>query len=272
MCVISVIMGVYNIEHLWIFKKAINSIRNQTVSDFEFIICDDGSTDRTFERLLDLQCKDSRIQLLRNEKNSGLAYTLNRCLAAARGTYIARQDADDISSPDRFEKQTAFLSAHPEISFVGSNVSLFDKTGVWGKREPPAYPQKKDFLFTTPFVHGSLMFQKGVLQSMGGYTVSKETLRAEDYELEMRMYSMGLRGANLPERLYYFLEDDTTQARRKYRYRFDEAKIRFRGFKAMGLMPRALPYVVKPLVVGLIPSPLLRIARRTYNPYQWEHL
>lgn len=264
-------MGVYNIEHLWIFNQAISSILNQTVSDFEFIICDDGSTDRTYEQLLDFQYKDSRIHLLRNEKNCGLAYSLNRCLTIARGTYIARQDADDISSPDRFEKQTDFLHMHPEISFVGSTVSLFDKTGVWGKREPPAYPRKKDFLFTAPFVHGSLMFQKEVLQSAGGYKVSKETLRAEDYELEMRMYSLGIKGANLPEHLYYFLEDDASQARRKYKYRIDETKIRFRGFKAMGLMPWAIPYVVKPLVVGLIPHPLLRVFRRTYNTYRWEH-
>lgn len=272
MCTISVIMGVYNIEHLWIFDQAINSILNQTMSDFEFIICDDGSTDRTYEQLLDFQCKDPRIHLLRNKGNHGLAFSLNRCLAAARGTYIARQDADDVSRLDRFEKQLAFLNTHPEISFVGSNVSLFDKTGIWGKREPSAYPQKKDFLFTAPFVHGSLIFRKEVLQSVGGYKVSKETLRAEDYELEMRMYSLGIKGANLQENLYHFLEDDATQARRKYRYRVDEAKIRFRGFKAMGLMPYAFPYVVKPLVVGLIPSPLLRAIRRRHNTYRLEHL
>ena len=272
MCMISVIMGVYNAEHLWVFSRAVNSVLGQTVSEIEFIICDDGSTDRTFGRLLDFQDKDPRIRLLRNEKNCGLAYSLNRCLAVARGAYIARQDADDISSPDRFEKQRAFLNTHPEISFVGSSVSLFDRTGVWGKREAPAYPRKQDFLFTAPFIHGSLMFRKEVLQSAGGYKVSRETLRAEDYELEMRMYALGIRGANLQERLYHFLEDDATQARRKYKYRIDEARVRLRGFRAMGLMPGAFPYVVKPLVVGLVPSRLLRVIRRTGSACRWEHL
>lgn len=267
MCKISVIMGCFNIEHLWSFPYAMDSILNQTVADFEFIICDDGSTDQTFQYLLEYQHHDPRIQLLHNTQNQGLAYTLNRCLAIARGDYIARQDADDISAPDRFEKQLAYLCTHPSISFVGSSIYLFDRAGVWGKRVLPVQPTKKNFLFTAPFVHGSLLFRKQALLSVNGYHVSKETLRAEDYELEMRMYSVGISGANISEHLYYFLEDAAAQARRKYKYRIDEAKIRFRGFKSLGLMPKAAPYVIKPLVVGLIPAPLMRMIRRLQNKH-----
>ena len=262
MCTISVIMGVYNIEHLWVFDQAINSILNQTMSDFEFIICDDGSTDQTYEKLLDYQQRDKRVHLLRNQTNKGLAHSLNRCLKLAHGIYIARQDADDISRQDRFEKQLDFLNDHQEISFVGSNVSLYDKSGIWGQRTSPEYPKKTDFLFSAPFVHGSLMFRKETLQSFNGYRVSKETLRAEDYELEMRMYSAGIKGANLQVNLYQFLEDKNTQSRRKYKFRMDEAKVRYQGFKAMGLMPQSMPYVIKPLIVGLLPAPIMEAIHR----------
>lgn len=267
MCKISVIMGCYNIEHLWSFPHAMNSILHQTMTDFEFIICDDGSTDRTYQCLLDWQQRDPRIRLLHNRENRGLAYSLNRCLSVARGDYIARQDADDISSPDRFEKQLAYLCENPSTAFVGSNVYLFDRSGVWGKRPTPTHPTKRDFLFTTPFVHGSLMFRKEVLRSVNGYCVSKETTRAEDYELEMRLYAIGMFGANTAEYLYFYLEDTAAQARRKYKYRIDEAKIRFRGFRSLGLMPKAAPYVIKPLVVGLIPAPLMRMIRRLENKH-----
>ena len=90
--------------------------------------------------------------------------------------------------------------------------------------------------------------------------MSRETRRCEDYELFMRM-QRSFSGANLDEGLYYFREDKNALARRKYKYRLDEVKIRWRGFKSLGLLPRGLPYVIKPLAVGLIPSPLLKRLR-----------
>lgn len=264
---ISVIMSVYNIENLWIFEKSVESILKQSYSDLEFIICDDGSTDCTCEKINEYSKKDSRIKVIRNKKNCGLAFSLNKCLNIAKGEYIARQDADDISDMSRLAEQVAFLKAHGDIAFVGSNVELIDRNGKWGMRILPEYPQRKDFLFTAPFVHGTLMFRTDELRNVGGYAVSKETLRAEDYELEMRLYSLGRRGANIQAYLYKFLEDKNTQARRKYKYRIDEAKIRWKGFSSMGLMPTAFLYVVKPLIVGLIPSPVLMHMKNKHTIY-----
>lgn len=255
---LSVIMGAYNVASLTVFRKAMDSVLKQKMGDFEFIICDDGSTDETWGLLKELADRDKRVRPVQNPENRGLAASLNHCLEHARGELIARQDADDISAPDRFQKQITFLGAHPEIGFAGSNVTLWDETGDWGERLFPEYPQAKDFRFTMPFVHGALMFRRSALDAVAGYRVAKETRRAEDYDMLMRMYAAGLRGANLQERLYAFLEDRAAQKRRKYRYRLDEAAVRWKGFRSLGLMPGALPYVMKPLAVGLIPSGILR--------------
>ena len=259
---ISVIMSVYNIAALTIFPQAVDSILRQTLHDFELIICDDGSTDGTWEQLLQLERSDCRIRLLRNVENVGLAASLNRCLHFAHGTYIARQDADDISAPERLAKQLAFLEKHPSFAFVGSNVTLWDESGIWGRRRLPQTPTAEDFLFTMPYVHGALLFRREALERAGGYRVSRETRRAEDYDLLMRIYAQGERGGNLQEELYAYREDTQVRQRRKYRYRIDEALVRYHGFRNLHLLPRGLPFVVKPLLVGLIPGGILMQLRR----------
>ena len=266
MCIVSVIMGVYNIENLWVFNKAVDSILNQTLSDFELIICDDGSSDNTYNILCDYEKKDYRIKVIQNKQNSGLEYSLNECLNIASGKYIARQDADDISKLNRLERQINFLEKNRDVGFVGSNVNLFDESGVWGKRILPEYPQKEDFLFTAPYVHGTLVFRKDMLMCVGKYKVSKITLRAEDYELEMRLYAAGYIGANIQEILYYFLENEQTQARRKFKYRIDETKIRAEGFKKLKIFPKCIPYIIKPLIVGIIPRFILKMIKK--NKYK----
>lgn len=263
---ISVIMGAYNIADLVIFPQAIQSIRLQSLGDLELIICDDGSTDRTWEILKMIAKQDNRIRLLRSGRNEGLAAALNRCIAAARGRYIARQDADDISDLSRLEKQSRFLDAHMEIQFVGSDTELFDQNGVWRLRRFPVCPHPEDFLFTMPFVHGALMFRREALLRAGGYRVARETRRTEDYDLLMRMYADGMRGANISEPLYRFQEGRDTEKRRKYRYRMDEAAVRWKGFVAMDLMPQAIPYVFKPLAIGLLPAGILRRMKKM-RPY-----
>lgn len=254
---LSVITGVYNIGKLTIFDRMIRSVLSQSFSEFEWIICDDGSTDSTWERLETIAANDNRIRLLKSPVNEGLASALNRCIAICRAPLIARQDADDLSAPERFALQVLFLQEHSEADFVGSNVILFDETGAWGKRIFPVRPEKQDFLFSMPFVHGALMFRTTAIQMAGNYRVAKETRRAEDYDLLMRMYAEGMVGGNLEQSLYWFLEDKAAKRRRKYCYRIDEFKIRSRGFRALGLWPRGIPYALKPLLVGVLPLGLL---------------
>src|SRR6476646_1873373 len=127
---ISVVMAVYNSEQT--APESIESILQQTFSDFEFIIVDDGSTDSTGEILHAYARLDNRIKLYTQE-NLGLIASLNRHCRLAKGRYIARMDADDVSSPDRFEKQFGFLEAHPEIGVLGTwiqDIGRKDSQGV----------------------------------------------------------------------------------------------------------------------------------------------
>lgn len=116
---VSVIMSTYNRADLFL-PRAIDSILNQTYKDFEFIIIDDGSTDKTPEVLKQYQQKDSRIVIITNKTNEGVTLSINKGFDRARGKYIARMDDDDISLPKRFEKQVAYMDTHTDIALMGT--------------------------------------------------------------------------------------------------------------------------------------------------------
>lgn len=253
---VSIITGAYNLESCFSFQKSMESILNQTHTDFEFIICDDGSIDGTWELLSSFAVRDDRIKLIRNERNLGLAVSLNKCLELSSGKYIARHDCDDYSDASRLKKQLEYMKQHSGVCVLGCQSYLFDENGVWGKDKFPEKVADRDFLFTSPYRHGAVMFRREALIKAGGYRVAKETYRTEDYDLFMTMQTF-CKGENLNEYLYWFCENSSAKKRRKYRYRIDEAKVRFRGFKKLGLFPSAVPYVAKPLVVGLIPQSML---------------
>ena len=252
---ISILMSVYNQTNHKTLEQAIASMLNQTVSNFEFLIYDDGSCEKEMIFLQELAKKDSRIRLLRGEKNKGLAYGLNQCLKQAKGTYVARMDADDISAPERLQVQKEFLDVHLEYAFVGTNALLFDEQGVWGIRNMAKQPNAKDFLKYSPYIHPSVMFRKKILEEVNGYQVSKDTLRCEDYELFMRLYCNGMYGYNIQQSLFCYREDRDWYDKRTLRQRVAEMKIRYRGFHAMGILRwNTLIYVVKPIGMLVIPK------------------
>ena len=207
--------------------------------------------------------KDSRIRSLRNEHDPGLAASLNRCIAESKGSFIAKHDCDDYCSPQRQEKQIAFLKANKDIGALGCNSYLFDENVVWGQQCFPEGVKNKDFLFNSPYKHGAVAFRREALLKAGDYRVAKETLRAEDYDLFMTMQTF-CKGANLSEFLYFFCKDKSARRRRKYEYRTDEAVVRFKGFMKLGILPGGIPYVVKPLIVGMIPERLPETLKNKY--------
>ncbi len=255
---ISVFMGTYNEKSKKQAASAIDSILAQTWTDFEFLICDDGSSSRFYKWLRAYCSKDARIRLLRNEKNKGLAATLNRCLREARGSYIARMDADDFSKKERLAKQADFLNRHPNYALVGSSAWMFGRDGVWGVRRMEQYPKKTSFLQTSPFIHPSVMIRKEVLTAVGGYNESPAVLRAEDYELFMRLYARGYRGCNLQEPLFFYREEPQSYKKRRYRYRISECRVRLHGFSKLGILKGNAIYVVKPLAAGLLPGRVMQ--------------
>ena len=255
---VSVIMGVYNIADRVVLEKSIFSILNQTFKDFEFIICDDGSTDNTLDLVKDICKDDARVIFIENETNKGLAYVLNKCLEHAKGEYIARMDADDESALDRFEKQVEFLDNNLDYGVVATNADVFDGDVVWKELIYSEEITKEDFLFNNPIIHGSVMVRKSTYDLVDGYRDIPMTYRVEDYDLFMRIFSKGIKIKTLQEKLFKFREDSKSFKRRKHRYRINEARIRFHGFKLLKLYPKGIIYVIKPLIVGLLPLNLKR--------------
>lgn len=262
---ISVIMGVYNCKDIDALYRSVHSIINQTYKDWEFIICDDGSTDNTLNILQAVAGLDKRIKIVGYKENKGLANALNYCLAFSKGKYIARMDADDIACEDRFKKQIQFLETHKDYAFVGSIANVFNKNGVWGILKMPEYPQKEDFLWNIPFIHPSMIFRKEVLLEINGYSTDEINKRCEDYTLVMNLYSNGFIGYNFQEALIdYYLEN----GRKKYRPmkdRIAEAKVRYIGYRKNKILLKGLPYIIKPILIGLIPQCVFKHIK------QWQY-
>jgi Glycosyl transferase family 2 len=182
---VTVLMAVYNGElHL---REAIESIIRQTFQDFEFLIINDGSTDRTRELILSYD--DPRIRLVDNKHQLGLTRSLNRGLRLAEGEWIARQDADDVSEPERLARQVGFLEKHNEVALLGAWYRKIDSDGaVIGNRELPcSWTQIRwSLLFICPFVHSAVMLRKSLLVEQIGF-YDEAFAYAQDYDLWSRI-------------------------------------------------------------------------------------
>jgi glycosyltransferase involved in cell wall biosynthesis len=253
---VSVIMGVHNSGAK--VERAIASVLDQSFRDFEFIICDDGSTDETWLRLESSFEDDPRIKLLRHKYNRGLAPALNACLREASGEFVARMDDDDWSHPNRFEKQVAFLDEHPEYAIVGTSRNVFDKGGIWGARVSSGEPSKLQIFRGRTFLHPSVMMRRAALLEVGGYTTGKLTERTEDFDLWCKLYSKGYAGYNLSDILIDYYEARDSYKKRKYRYRLNEFRLKRQWAKALGIPLHRQLYALRPLIVGLFPAVWVR--------------
>lgn len=252
---ISVIMGIYNCAGT--LPEAIESIIKQTYANWELIMCDDGSMDDTYA--IAEKYKDrypSKIIILKNGKNKGLNYTLNRCLQIARGEYIARMDGDDVCLPDRFEIELKVFDEEPGISIVSTDMGYFDDSGVWGSISHPDYPVPKDFLAGSPFCHAPCLVKKEAFDKVGGYTEDKKLLRVEDYHLWLKMYCKGYKGKNIHKQLYLMRDDRDAYNRRKFKYRLNEAYVRILVVRELKLPITGYIYALRPIIVGLLPPKL----------------
>ena len=230
---ISVIMATYNCAAT--VEKAIDSILAQTYKNWIMIVCDDGSTDQTPEILHRYgQQYPGKFVILQNKTNRKLPYSLNRCLSHVRTELVARMDGDDWSTPDRLEKQAAFLRSHPEYDLVGTGIAVSDGKTNFGSILQPPEPTKQSMLHGTAFSHATVMTYKRVYDALGGYSTDPAVLRAEDVDLWCRFFAAGFRGYNLPDELYVILEDLNAVKRRTLQNRINEAVTRHRGYRLMG--------------------------------------
>ena len=257
---ISIIMGIYNCAQT--LPSAIDSILGQTFSDWELIMCDDGSTDDTYPVAHAYQQRDpDRFVLIRNDQNMGLNQTLNRCLELARGTYVARMDGDDLSLPQRLEREARFLDEHPEYAIVSTPMIFFDESGDWGRSYSIERPTKRDFIKHSPVhCHAPCMIRREAYLAVGGYTVDKRMLRFEDVNLWYKLYSNGYMGYNLDEPLYKMRDDQAATRRRSLRSRMNGVYVMYVGFKLFEFPWYLYGYVavdfLKHLIKGIMPDRL----------------
>ena len=178
---ISVILATYNGEKY--LYKAIDSILNQTYSDFELIIVDDGSSDST-QRIID-DIKDNRIVYLRNKQNRGLPYSLNRGMKYARGEYIARMDDDDISLPTRLEEQLRYMEGHKDVAICGCLWKAFGKSSYIDVLPEDEEGLRVNTLFGSPLAHSSWFMRSSIVKEDGMiYNTSYNT--SQDYDFLYR--------------------------------------------------------------------------------------
>lgn len=184
---------------------AIESILAQSFREFELLIIDDGSSDSTPDELA--KFTDPRIRHIRQE-NRGLAATLNAGIDLARGKYIARQDADDISLPDRITKQVDYMESHPECGILGTWAQIIEHESLverYHKHPGEISEIRNQLLLNNPFVHSSMMIRKSVLDKTGVYTTDPNRQPPEDYELWSRIIRV-TSGSNLQEVLVFYRE------------------------------------------------------------------
>lgn len=233
---VSVIMAVHNGAAT--VGEAIDSVSAQRFTRWELVMCDDGSTDATGAVLKAAQERfgEDRVKLLKNPKRMRLSHSLNCCLEVANGDYIARLDADDQMEPSRLALQVEFLEQNQQTDLVGTAMQRFDETGdtdIVMPRDlnPDANSLKRRGV---PFFHATVMARREVFTTLGGYTVSWRTRRAQDIDLWYRFFAAGFTGSNLPTPLYRARNDDQAVRRRTRAALVGATMTRLKGNRLLG--------------------------------------
>lgn len=257
---ISVLMGIYNCASTLV--EALDSLYAQTYKDFKIILCDDGSADDTYRVAKAYATQHDNIVLIQNDRNRGLNYTLNHCLEYADTEYVARMDGDDISLPERFEKEIRFLDEHPEYAVVSAPMIYFDEKGDfrWGNGHGEV--KAKDFVHGSPFCHAPCMGRTDVFKKVGGYSVDGKLLRVEDYHLWFKIYASGYKLFMLNDYLYKMRDNQNALARRDWRNRRNEAYVKHIGYKMIGLPWYYQIYTIVPILKYFMPQWVYRLLHR----------
>lgn len=238
----SVVMSVWNGEKY--LRQAIESVLGQAFRDLEFIIVNDRSTDGSPTIIAECAKKDPRIVVINNEKdaaesNTNLTRSLNRALAAVRGEYVARMDDDDVSLPERFNKQVRFLDEHPDVGLVSCYAQVIDENGdQLNEIKRPAGDLddlKRELFFSNQITHSSIMIRKSALDAVGGY--DKTIRRAQDYDLYFRILKIA-KIAAVSEVLLLWRDRKGSISATKQREQAHYARIAQKRAIAAGLYPK----------------------------------
>lgn len=259
---VSVICSVYNgASH---FDKAVPSILAQTLTDFEFLIVDDGSDDGTSDFLRQLAERDARVRLFRQER-VGLARAVNHALSYVRAPYVARQDFDDISYPERLAEQVAFLDRNPRVGMVGSWYVLDDANrGERYVRQMPTddYSLRRRMSKAIPFAHTLVTLRTEALRGVGGIA---EVSNITDLRTWIEVAAAGWELANVPKVLgeHFVYAESYWHKNFTYRRRQKElARVQVSAIVRLRLGLWRLIYPLGRLVYGAMPNGLKRFVRR----------
>jgi len=230
---VTVLMPVYNGEKY--LKKSIESILNQTFKDFEFLVIDDGSTDKSVEIIKSFN--DTRIRLEHNKVNLGLIKTLNNGLVLSRGKYIARMDCDDISLPKRLSAQVNFMEKHPEIGVCGSWVEVIGLEKKFINKYPQKHEEARAYLlFNTPLAHPAVIIRKDVLERYH-LKYDENYTHAEDYELWSRIIDH-TKISNIPKvLLHYRMHPESVSKKNSSAQTENSNNVRLKLLNGLGINP-----------------------------------
>lgn len=262
---VTVLMAVHGAgPHL---ATAIDSILQQSVADFKFLIIDDGSHDDTPALLSDYQARDKRIRVHRLEQNRGLGYALRLGVELADTEFVARMDGDDVALPQRLARQLDFLQHNPDIDVLGTCAhEIHDDNTVGPVRRVPQDPSEIErLIWTCPVIHPTVMFRRARILEVGNYDAKLR--RRQDYELWFRAVAGGLRFANLEEPLLQYRYDLDTVRRNSMSESWRQARIGWHGCRLVGAPPVAYGGVAMPVLLNAVPVRLRRLVRRATRRY-----
>lgn len=264
---IAVIMSLYKNDALVFVKLAVESILNQTYNQFDFYIQYDGYIPQEVDEYL-TGLQDERIHIYRREDNKGLAFSLNELLTIVLSKdyeYIARMDADDISLPERFAKQVAFLDAHPDTECLGTWAIEINSDGseYYRKQMPETHEECwKQFMIRDCMIHPTVMFRRSYIEKAGVYSL--DTYFGEDTMMWAQGFAAGCKFANVPEYLFKFrLNDDFFNRRRGWKHAKGILTLRWKVNKMLHYPVKAYLYAIAYAGAKMMPKGILNLIYKT---------
>lgn len=249
---VSIIMAEYNTD-IKLLKESIKSILDQSYENLELILIDDcGKND--LKKIID-DFHDERIRLYKNEKNSGLVYSLNKAINLSKGKYIARMDTDDYSYKNRLKTQLDFLENNKEIDLVASNIEYYDGKKIWGSTNYYGKVKKSDMLGGCIIAHPTVMYKKTAIEKIGGYL---DYQRCEDYATWIEFFVKGFQMYIMKEKLvrYHLSRDDYKKRTLKTRKGFFRL-IKEQYIKLNPSKFQLLKIYAKTFIAGCLPSNIM---------------
>lgn len=256
---VSVIMAEFNTNPKYL-EESIKSILGQSFINFEFIIVDDGGSNKLSEVKRKLG-NDSRIRIISNIGNKGFVYSLNNAIKHAKGEYLVRMDTDDIATKQRIERLYSYIKTHPEYSVISSKAMEFSEKEEFGTIGKPGEKTKKDIMRGDTPVHAASIMKKSDIEDIHGY---KDFNRAEDLVLWCDLLLAGKRLYVLDDTLYKYRVDRKDYKKRTLRHRKGELRARILYYPKLGAGPIEYLRIIKSVIAGMLPVRIIQIYRNNF--------